>query len=114
MYEHHKQPLASKKVFKQRLTRNGLIGLALLVFSLGVGMLGYHFLESLSWIDALLNASMILGGMGPVTSLQTNAGKIFASFYAIYSGVILLASVGVLAAPIFHRFLHRFHLADEK
>jgi len=114
MYEHHKQPLASKKVFKQRLTRNGLIGLALLAFSLGVGMLGYHFLESLSWIDALLNASMILGGMGPVTPLQTNAGKIFASFYAIYSGVILLASVGVLAAPIFHRFLHRFHLADEK
>ncbi len=114
MYEHHKQPLASKKVFKQRLTRNGLIGLALLVFSLGVGMLGYHFLESLSWIDALLNASMILGGMGSVTPLQTNAGKIFASFYAIYSGVILLASVGVLAAPIFHRFLHRFHLADEK
>ena len=114
MYEHHKQPLASKKVFKQRLTRNGLIGLALLAFSLGVGMLGYHFLESLSWIDALLNASMILGGMGPVTPLQTNAGKIFASFYAIYSGVILLASVGVLAAPIFHRFLHRSHLADAK
>ena len=77
-------------------------------------MLGYHFLESLSWIDALLNASMILGGMGPVTPLQTNAGKIFASFYSIYSGVILLASVGVLAAPIFHRFLHRFHLVDEK
>src|SRR5512147_1479114 len=114
MYEHHKQPLASKKVFAQRLTRNGLIGLTLLAFSLGVGMLGYHFLEDLSWIDALLNASMILGGMGPVTPLQTNAGKIFASFYAIYSGVILLASVSILIAPIFHRFLHRFHLADEK
>ena len=85
MYEHHKQPLASKKVFAQRLTRNGLIGLTLLAFSLGVGMLGYHFLENLSWIDALLNASMILGGMGPVTPLQTNAGKLFASFYAIYS-----------------------------
>ena len=77
-------------------------------------MIGYRFLENLSWIDALLNASMILGGMGPVTPLQTNAGNIFASFYAIYSGVILLASVGVLAAPIFHRFLHHFHLADEK
>lgn len=114
MYEHHKQPLASKKVFAQRLTRNGLIGLTLLAFSLGVGMLGYHFLENLSWIDALLNASMILGGMGPVTPLQTNAGKLFASFYAIYSGVILLASVSILIAPIFHRFLHRFHLADEK
>jgi hypothetical protein len=114
MYEHHKQKLASKKVFVQRLSRNGLIGLALLVFSLGIGMLGYHVLENLSWIDSLLNASMILGGMGPVNPLQTNAGKIFASFYALYSGVILLASVGVLAAPIFHRFLHRFHLADEK
>ena len=114
MYEHHKQPLASKKVFAQRLTRNGLIGLALLAFSLGIGMLGYHFLENLSWIDALLNASMILGGMGPVTPLQTNAGKIFASFYAIYSGVILLAAVGVLVAPILHRFLHHFHLMDEK
>ena len=114
MYEHHKQPLASKKVFAQRLTRNGLFGLALLVFSLGIGMLGYHFFENLSWINSMLNASMILGGMGPVNPLQTNAGKIFASFYAIYSGVILLASVGILIAPIFHRFLHRFHLADEK
>jgi len=114
MYEHHKQKLASKKVFAQRLMRNGLIGLALLTFSLGIGMVGYHVLENLSWIDSLLNASMILGGMGPVNPLQTTAGKIFASFYALYSGIVLLASVGVLAAPIFHRFLHRFHLAEDK
>jgi hypothetical protein len=114
MYEHHKQPLASRKVFAQRLRRNGLIGLLLLASSLGIGMLGYHFLENLSWIDSLLNASMILGGMGPVDPIKTNAGKIFASFYAIYSGVILLASVGILIAPIFHRFLHRFHLAEDK
>jgi len=113
MYEQHQNPLASPKVFARRLALNGLTGLLLLGFSLGIGMLGYHFLENLSWIDSLLNASMILGGMGPVNSLQTNAGKIFASFYAIYSGVVLLASVGVLAAPIFHRFLHYFHLADE-
>jgi len=93
---------------------NGIIGLLLLLFSLGVGVLGYHFLENLSWIDSLLNASMILGGMGPVTPLQTVAGKLFASFYAIYSGVILLASVGILATPIFHRFLHHFHLAEDK
>ena len=112
MYEHHKQPLASRRVFARRLTRNGLIGMLLLAFSLWIGMPGYHFLENLSWIDSLLNASMILGGMGPVTPLQTNGGKIFASFYAIYSGVILLASVGILIAPIFHRFLHHFHLAD--
>jgi hypothetical protein len=113
MYEHHTEPLASTHVFARRLALNGLIGLLLLAFSLVIGMLGYHFLESLSWIDALLNASMILGGMGPVNQIKTDAGKIFASFYAIYSGVILLASVGILIAPIFHRFLHRFHLADE-
>jgi len=113
MFEHHTEPLASPKVFARRLALNGLIGLLLLAFSLVIGILGYHFLESLSWIDSLLNASMILGGMGPVNPLKTEAGKIFASFYAIYSGVILLASVGILIAPIFHRFLHRFHLADE-
>jgi hypothetical protein len=114
MYEHHKKPLASRKVFVRRLALNGLIGLMLLAFSLGIGMIGYHFIEGFSWIDSLLNASMILGGMGPVNPLKTDAGKIFASFYAIYSGVILLASVGILIAPIFHRFLHHFHLADEK
>ena len=114
MYEHHRQPLASRKIFARRLMFNALIGLALLVFSLGIGMIGYHFIEDLSWIDSLLNASMILGGMGPVTDMKTDAGKLFASFYALYSGIVLLASVGVLAAPILHRFLHRFHLADEK
>jgi len=112
MYEHHKQPLAKRAVFAQRVALNGLIGLILLAFSLGIGMLGYHFLESLSWLDSLLNASMILGGMGPVNPVQTSAGKIFASFYALYSGVVLLAAVGILAAPIFHRFLHHFHLAE--
>src|SRR5215470_11134416 len=114
MYEHHEEPLASPQVFVRRLVVNGFIALLLLSFSLGMGMLGYHYLENLSWIDSLLNASMILGGMGPVNALQTNAGKIFASFYAIYSGVILLASVGILVTPIFHRFLHYFHLADDE
>ena len=113
MYEHHKEPLASQSVFVRRLTLNSLIVLVMLLISLLIGVLGYHFLESLSWLDALLNASMILGGMGPVNALVTPAGKIFASIYALYSGVLLLASVGVLAAPIFHRFMHRFHLADE-
>ena len=114
MYEHHKQPLASRKKFMQRLIKNGMIALIILAVSLSMGMFGYHFLEGLSWIDSLLNASMILGGMGPVNPLKTDAGKIFASFYAIYSGVVLLASVGVLVTPIFHRFLHHFHLAEDK
>ncbi len=114
MYEHRKQPLASRYKFIRRLALNAVLCLGMLLASLGIGMLGYHYFEGLSWIDSLLNASMILGGMGPVNALQTNAGKIFASFYALYSGVLLLASFGVLAAPIYHRFLHRFHLAEDK
>lgn len=113
MFEHHKQPLASQSEFAQRMVRFGLLAAGVIIFSLGIGILGYHYLESLSWIDSLLNASMILGGMGPVNTLQTNAGKVFASFYALYSGIILLASVGVLVTPIFHRFMHRFHLELE-
>ena len=113
MFEHHKQPLASQSEFTRRLLWFGLVAAAIILFSLGIGMLGYHYLESLSWIDSLLNASMILGGMGPVNPLQTNAGKVFASFYALYSGIVLLASVGVLAAPVFHRFMHRFHIELE-
>ncbi len=114
MYEHRKEPLAKQSVFAKRLAWNAILGVFLLAFSLGIGMTGYHFLEGLTWIDSLLNASMILGGMGPVAPLQTVAGKIFASFYALYSGVVLLASVGILATPIFHRFMHRFHLAEDK
>ena len=113
MFEHHSEPLAPQAVFARRMLRYGLVTAGIIVFSLFIGILGYHYFESLSWIDSLLNASMILGGMGPVNSLQTNAGKLFASFYALYSGVILLASIGVLAAPIFHRFLHRFHLSEK-
>jgi len=114
MYEHHKQPLASRKVFIRRLAFNCLIGAAMIFIALGIGVLGYHFLEGLSWIDSLLNASMILGGMGPVNQLQTVAGKLFASFYALFSGVVFIAAMGVLAAPIFHRFMHRFHLEVDK
>lgn len=112
-FEHHTQPIATRNEFARRMLRFGLLTASMIFFSLAVGMLGYHYLESLSWIDSLLNASMILGGMGPVNPLQTNAGKIFASFYALYSGIVLLASVGVLAAPVFHRFMHRFHLELE-
>ena len=113
MFEHHKAPLASQAEFTWRVVRYSLITAGIILFSLGIGMLGYHYYESLSWIDSLLNASMILGGMGQVNPLRTNAGKVFASFYALYSGIILLASVGILATPIFHRFMHRFHLELE-
>ena len=113
MFEHHAEPLATPAEFTQRMLRFGFFSGGMILFSLLIGILGYHYFESLSWLDSLLNASMILGGMGPVNALQTTAGKIFASFYALYSGIILLASVGILFTPLFHRFLHRFHLELE-
>ena len=114
MYEQRNQPLASQQVFVRRLARNAGIAAIIILASLSIGVLGYYFLEGLSWIDSLLNASMILGGMGPVDTLHTTAGKLFASFYALYSGVVLLAAIGILAAPIVHRFMHYFHLAEDK
>ena len=113
MFEHHKEPLASQAEFTWRVVRYSLITAGIILFSLGIGMLGYRYYESHSWIDSHHNASMILGGMGPDNPLLTNAGKVFASFYALYSGIILFASVGILATPIFHRFMHRFHLELE-
>src|SRR5688500_14213634 len=113
MFEHHSQPLATHAEFAQRMLRYGLMTTGIILSSLVMSMLGYHYLESLSWIDSLLNASMILVGMRPVNTLQTSAGKIFASLYALYSGIILLASVGILVTPVFHRFMHRFPLELE-
>lgn len=110
MYEHHNQPLLSIQNFFTRMLKHGLLSFVLLIGSLGIGILGYHFLEGLFWIDALVNAAMILGGMGPVNPLHTTAGKIFASFYALYSGMLFLISAGVMLAPVVHRFLHHFHL----
>ncbi|HEY3311346.1 MAG TPA: hypothetical protein VGK00_06865 [Anaerolineales bacterium] len=112
MYEHRNQPLLSLREFVLRLLTHGLLAFALMAGSLGIGILGYHFFENLSWLDALVNASMILGGMGPVNPLQTTAGKVFASFYALYSGMVFLIIIGVMLAPVLHRFLHHFHLEE--
>jgi hypothetical protein len=109
-FEHRRQPLASKRLFMRRMARYLSLSLGIIAASLLIGVLGYHFTEGLPWLDALLNASMILGGMGPVDAVQTTAGKWFASLYALFSGMVLLVAVGVLIAPMFHRFLHRFHL----
>jgi hypothetical protein len=113
IYEHHRDRLLPRAAFLRRLGRHALVACALVAGSRSVGILGYHYLENLGWIDALLNASMILGGMGPVNEIHTIGGKIFASIYALYSGLIVLVVAGVLFAPIFHRFLHRFHLEQE-
>jgi len=86
------------------------MGLAIVLASLFVGVVGYHFTEGMNWLDSLLNASMILSGMGPVQDLHHNAAKWFASFYALFSGVAFITTAGVIFAPVVHRFLHKFHL----
>ena len=110
MFEHRKEPLLPKSAFLRRLARYAIIALGIDLSSLVIGVLGYHFSEGFPWIDSLLNAAMILGGMGPVNELHTAAGKLFASFYALYSGVVFVVVAGVLFAPVVHRFLHHFHL----
>jgi hypothetical protein len=113
MYEHHSQPLISIGAYLIRQAFHFAIAAMMIAGSLLIGMAGYHWFENLAWIDSLVNASMILGGMGPVNPLQTDAGKVFASFYALYSGIVFLIVAGVMFAPLFHRFLHRFHLEEE-
>ncbi|MCX5672815.1 MAG: hypothetical protein NTU94_15975 [Planctomycetota bacterium] len=110
MFEHRRAPLAPRGVFVRRLVRHGFIASGVIAMSLAIGALGYHAFEGLSWLEATLNAAMILGGMGPVDQLQTTGGKVFAICYALYSGVAFLTIVAVLMAPVAHRFLHRFHL----
>jgi len=114
MFEHHKQPLASRAEFTKRMVRFFTLAAGILLVSLGIGVCGYHFLEGLSWLDSLVNASMLLGGMGPLDPLKTTAGKWFASFYALYSGMVILVAAGVMGAPVLHRILHHFHMEIEE
>ena len=115
MYEHRTQPLLSTPKFLKRVARHWVAGFGVLGLGLGAGILGYHYIVGCNWIDSLLNASMILGGMGPVGEpLKTSAGaKIFASFYALFSGLAFIGIVSVLLAPFVHRLLHRIH-AEER
>lgn len=109
-YEQRDQPLLPRRQFAARQAWHLLAGLILLTASLGIGILGYHFFEGFSWVDSLLNASMILGGMGEVNPLVTTGGKVFASVYSLFSGMIFLVVAGVIVAPGVHRVLHRMHL----
>jgi len=108
--EHHNEPLLPWPAFLRRMARSGALGANIVLACLAIGILGYHFLGGLRWLDSLVNASMILGGMGPVDPIPTVAGKVFESVYALFSGVAFLTSVGVFLAPALHRILHRFHL----
>jgi hypothetical protein len=110
MFEHAKKPLVSSQKYLQRQVKFFLISGLLLVASLGTGVLGYHFIGKLGWIDSLLNASMILTGMGPVNPMNSNSAKIFASFYALFSGVAFLSITAVMFAPFIHRLLHKMHI----
>ena len=113
-FEQHHEKLLPRHLFIRRVIRFALISLALILVSLLVGMVGYHFLEGLSWVDAFLNASMLMGGMGPVNGLRTDNGKVFAGLYALYCGLVEIIALGIFVAPILHRFLHHFHLESEK
>ncbi len=110
MYEHKSKPLLSQKAFYARFAWSVATTAGIIAFSLFMGSAGYHYLGELPWIDALLNASMILAGMGPVDTIRSTAAKLFASFYALYSGIAFLTMVAILVAPLLHRFLHKFHM----
>lgn len=113
-YEYHHQPLLPRRKFLLRMIGHFVVASGIVAASLLMGMTGYRLFEGLSWIDALLNSAMLLGGMGPVNPMQTTAGKLFASFYALYSGLIFLLVAGILLAPLIHRLLHHFHLDGEE
>jgi hypothetical protein len=112
-FERRKQALLPRREFIRRLGWSVAAGGVLIAFSLSLGILGYHFLNGLPWLDAFLDAAMILSGMGPVSPLHSSAAKLFAGCYAIYCGIALIASIGVILAPVIHRALHKFHLEDD-
>jgi hypothetical protein len=113
-YERKGEPVVSREVFLRRLGRNATVALSVIGASLVVGIIGYRTLEGMEWIDAFLESAMLLGGMGPIHAPATVAGKLFAGVYALYSGILVIATAGIILAPIFHRVLHSLHLEDDE
>lgn len=113
MFETKSDPLLSRGQFLLRMARSFAATLVVILVSLILGSAGYRYFGALTWVDALLNASMILTGMGPVDPMMTTGGKLFASFYALYSGIAFLTLMAIIMAPLIHRLLHKFHLDDE-
>jgi len=113
-YEHKRQKLASRAVFAQRVARSLAIGLGFIAVSLAAGIAGYMYFANLALVDAFLDAAMILSGMGPTAPLHTDAAKIFAGLYALYSGLLLIIITGIILAPVLHRILHALHADEEK
>ena len=112
MFERRTEPIIPFPGFVRRLGYSVVLAASIISVALAIGVLGYHGIAGLSWVDALLNAAMILTGMGPVATMSTTASKLFATGYALFSGVVFLSSVALVISPIFHRFLHKFHLDD--
>ena len=112
-FEQKHERLAPLSVFLRRWFRYMGFSAVLLAGALATGICGYHWIAGLGWVDSLLNASMLLGGMGPVSSLETRPAKLFASFYALFSGLVFVILMGIVLAPLAHRMLHKFHLAEE-
>lgn len=113
MFENKRDSLASFPVFIGRVGLGLLSAAAILAVALVLGVIGYRFLGPMDWIDALLNAAMILTGMGPVTPMETVAGKLFATFYALFSGLLFMITFAVVISPVLHRILHSFHLDEQ-
>jgi hypothetical protein len=113
MYEHRRQKVLPRHLFVRRLASSAALAIAVVGTSLLIGILGYHFFAGLKWIDAFLNASMILSGMGPVDTLQGDGAKLFAGCYALFSGTVFLTTAAIIFSPLAHRVLHRFHADAE-
>jgi hypothetical protein len=113
MYEHRKKPLLNRKLFFQRVLQHWLYSFIAIISALSIGTFGYHWLGKLSWIDAILNAAMILGGMGPVDNMDNDAAKLFSAAYALFSGLFFIGIAALLLAPFAHRLLHHLHLDDK-
>ncbi len=113
-FERRHERLIPVRLFVRRISRAVLLWLALTMAGLGIGMIGYAASEGMGGVDAFVNAAMILSGMGPVTELKTAGGKLFAGFYAIFSGLFVVIATGFVLAPILHRVLHSFHIEEGK
>lgn len=113
-FEHRGQPVISRRKFLARLSKAIGLWMILTIAGLAIGIAGYAGFEGMSFIDAFVNAAMILGGMGPVDALKTTGGKIFAGCYALFSGLIIIIATGFVLAPIFHRVMHHFHIETAK